>query len=31
MGLSHLVDEGQRLTRKRLVDDTHDHQPPLVQ
>jgi len=27
----YLVDEGQRLTRKRLVDDAHDRQPPLVQ
>ena len=27
----YLVDEGQRLTRKRLVGDAHDHQPPLVQ
>jgi dolichyl-phosphate-mannose--protein O-mannosyl transferase len=27
----YLVDEGQRLTRRRLVDETHDHQPPLVQ
>jgi hypothetical protein len=27
----YLVDERQRLVRKRLVDDAEDHQPPLVQ
>jgi hypothetical protein len=27
----YLVDERQRLVRKRLVENEHDHQPPLVQ
>jgi len=27
----YLVDERQRLVRKRIVDETHDHKPPLVQ
>jgi dolichyl-phosphate-mannose--protein O-mannosyl transferase len=27
----YLVDERQRLVRKRLVEDHHDPQPPLVQ
>jgi dolichyl-phosphate-mannose--protein O-mannosyl transferase len=27
----YVLDERQRLTRKRLVDDAHDRQPPLVQ
>jgi len=27
----YLVDERQQLVRKRLVENEHDHQPPLVQ
>ena len=27
----YLVDERQRLVRKRLAENEHDHQPPLVQ
>ena len=27
----YLVDERQRLVRKRIVEHSEDHQPPLVQ